>query len=454
MTATPKSTNQASNLEYFGEPIFTYSLKQGIDDGFLAPYNVNRIVLDSDVFGFRPFDKQQDKYGNEIEDKEYTSKDYDRKLVLEKRTKVVAKKISDILKKNNRRFEKSIFFCVDIEHAERMSSALRNENADLFSANSKYVMRITGDNKIGKDQLDSFIDPESDYPVLVTTSKLMTTGVDAQTCKNIIIDANINSIIEFKQIIGRGTRINEQYDKYYFNIYDFRGVTSLFSDPSFDGEPINESADNDEVKKVDFDKETETEFEVHNKVIKYYIDEVEVTIIGEKISRYDEEGKLVTESINEHNERIVKNIFNSKYEFWDSFENSNNINSFKSLLIDKGFLLEEAQSKYGEQNDIITIMSHVAYGSKISQKEELALNIVIQDFNDDFKNGFVSILMDIYLSSSVFDISNMEVLRMPVFKKIGTPLQIVREFRGKYNYEKFVQRIIKELYKEHLNELR
>lgn len=454
MTATPKSSNQASNLEYFGEPIYTYSLKQGIDDGFLAPYTVNRIVLDSDVFGFRPYDKQLDKYGNEIEDKTYGISDYDRKLVLEKRTKIVAKKMSDILKKQNRRFEKSIFFCVDIEHAERMSSALRSENSDLFSANSKYVMRITGDNKIGKDQLDSFIDPESDYPVLVTTSKLMTTGVDAQTCKNIIIDANINSIIEFKQIIGRGTRINEQFDKYYFNIYDFRGVTKLFSDPSFDGEPLNESFREDGPERKETLDHEEKDNEVQDKVRKYYIDDIEVSIIGEKISRYDEDGKLFTETIDEYNERIIKSIFEDKVSFWDSFEKNDNADSFKSLLVDKGFLLEEAQTKYGEQNDILTIASHIAFDTKISEKEELALRIVTKDFNDEFRNKFVSILMDIYMSSSIFDVSNIEVLRMPIFQKLGTPLQIVREFKGKYNYEKFLQQIIKVMYKEYLNELR
>lgn len=235
LTATPKETKEVSNIDYFGEPIYTYSLKQGIQDGFLAPYKVIRMGLDRDLMGFRPEKDQVDKYGNLIEDREYNISDYDKNLVLEERTKLVAEKITEFLK-NTDRFSKTIVFCIDIDHAERMRQELINLNSDLVKENSKYIMKITGDDKEGKAQLDNFIAPESKYPVIATTSKLMTTGVDAKTCKLIVLESNISSMTEFKQIIG--TRIDENFGKTYFTIMDFRGVTRMFADPDFDGEPI------------------------------------------------------------------------------------------------------------------------------------------------------------------------------------------------------------------------
>src|SRR3989339_762375 len=237
LTATPKETRGVSNIDYFGEPLFTYSLRQGIDDGFLAPYKVVRIDLDKDLTGWRPDKGMTDKYGNEIEDLIYNQKDFDRSLILEKRTELVAKKISDFLKETNR-YDKTIVFCDNIDHAERMRQALVNENADIAADNARYVMRITGDNEEGKMELDNFIFPESRYPVIATTSKLMSTGVDAQTCKLIVLDQRIQSMTEFKQIIGRGTRINEDYGKFYFTIMDFKKATELFADPDFDGDPV------------------------------------------------------------------------------------------------------------------------------------------------------------------------------------------------------------------------
>ena len=237
MTATPRETATISNIEYFGEPIYIYSLKQGIQDGFLAPYKVIRISIDKDVEGYRPEKGKIDKYGYEVPDRIYNVKDFDRELVIDERTKLVAKKITEFLKKADR-FDKTIVFCIDIEHAIRMTIALRNENKDMVTKNSKYVVRITGDDEYGKRELDNFIDPSVKYPVIATTSKLLNTGVDAQTCKLIVLDSNIQSMTEFKQIIGRGTRIREDYNKYYFTIMDFRQVTNLFADPDFDGEPV------------------------------------------------------------------------------------------------------------------------------------------------------------------------------------------------------------------------
>lgn len=237
LTATPKETDTVSNIEYFGDPIYTYSLKQGIDDGFLAPYRVIRVGINVDLEGWRPEDGKTDKDGNLVEDRIYNKKDYDRNLVIDERTEVVAKKLSEFLKGYDR-FAKTIVFCVDINHAERMRSALSKENADLVADNYKYIMQITGDNDEGKRELDNFTDPEQRYPVIATTSELMTTGIDAITCKVIVLDANIASMTKFKQIIGRGTRIDEEYGKMYFTILDFRNATDLFADKDFDGEPI------------------------------------------------------------------------------------------------------------------------------------------------------------------------------------------------------------------------
>lgn len=234
LTATPKEDEITSNSEYFGDPVYTYTLKQGIDDGFLAPYQVIRFGIDIDYEGYRPELGKKDKQGEEIEDRIYNRKDFDRELVIDERTNLVAKKITEFLKNTNR-FNKTIVFCRDIDHAERMRSALANFNADLVAQNHKYVMRITGDNPEGKRELDNFIDPESTYPVIATTSELMTTGVDAKTCKVIVLDAEIGSMTKFKQIIGRGTRIREDFDKLYFTILDFRNATDKFADPDFDG---------------------------------------------------------------------------------------------------------------------------------------------------------------------------------------------------------------------------
>ena len=237
LTATPKETRDVSNIEYFGDPIYTYSLRQGIADGFLAPYKVVRIGLDKDLDGWRPEEGKTDKYGQLIEDREYNDRDFDRNLILEKRTDIVAAKVTEFLRSTDR-FAKTIIFCENIDHAERMRQAMVNANPDLAAANSKYVMRITGDNDEGKAQLDNFIDPESTYPVIACTSRLMSTGVDAQTCHLIVLDRRINSMTEFKQIIGRGTRINEDYNKLFFTIMDFRRATALFADPAFDGDPV------------------------------------------------------------------------------------------------------------------------------------------------------------------------------------------------------------------------
>lgn len=351
MTATPKETKEVSNISYFGEPVYTYSLKQGIDDGFLAPYKVIRIGLDRDLEGWRPYKGQLDKHGNLIDDREYGIKDYDRNLIIDNRTQAVANRISKWLKANDR-FAKTIVFCVDIDHAERMRQALINENSDMVQLESKYIMRITGDNQVGKDQLDYFIDTESLYPTIVTTSKLMTTGVDAKTCKLIVLDNNINSMTEFKQIIGRETRLYPEYGKEYFTIMDFRDSSRLFADPEFDGEPVvikeagdggdewdpkedepeenpeNEPRDQEEEYKP---SEKDPPFkppEEFKKAIKFRVDGVDVRIINERVQYYDKDGKLIVESLIDYTKRNIVN----KYATLDRF-----INQWNTIDIDGKF---------------------------------------------------------------------------------------------------------------------
>ena len=264
LTATPKETKVVSNIEYFGDPIYTYSLRQGIADGFLAPYKVIRVGINVDLEGYRPEKGKRDKEGNLVEDRLYNTRDYDRNLVIDPRTELVAKKVTEFLRKTDR-YDKTIIFCVDIEHAERMRQAIANYNSDLVQSNHKYVMRITGDDMEGKRELDNFINPEEDYPVIATTSKLMTTGIDAQTCKLIVLESAIQSMTEFKQIIGRGTRINEEYGKSFFTIMDFRKVTDLFADPAFDGDPVM-------VKEIDAEKPL-TEDDINPEMQEQVIDE-------------------------------------------------------------------------------------------------------------------------------------------------------------------------------------
>ncbi len=314
MTATPKETKDVSNLSYFGEPVYTYSLKQGIEDGFLAPYKVIRIDIDKDLTGWRPEAGKRDKHGQEIEDRIYNVTDFDRSLVLEKRTELVAKKVTEYLKATDR-YAKTIVFCEDIDHAERMRRELVNLNGDLVAQDRRYVMRITGDEDEGKRELDNFILPDSKYPVIATTSELMSTGIDAQTCKLIVLDQTIRSIAKFKQIIGRGTRINEDYGKLYFTIMDFRKATELFADPNFDGPPITiyEPGEDDPVAPPDdlpaSDELTEEPAEPTDLEYpegenqpggprpRYYVNDVGVRVLSEREQYYDEDGKLTTESL-------------------------------------------------------------------------------------------------------------------------------------------------------------
>ena len=442
LTATPKETRDVSNIEYFGEPIYTYSLKQGIEDGFLAPYKVIRVMLDKDVEGYRPEKGKKDKYGFEIEDREYNIKDYDKKLVLEKRTKIVAKKVSDYLKKNNSRFDKTIFFCVDIEHAERMRQALVNENADLVAENPKYVMRITGDNEEGKAELDNFIDPASKYPVLVTTSKLMTTGVDAQTCKFIVLDTIINSMIEFKQIIGRGTRIREDYGKQYFTIIDFRGVTKLFADPDFDGTPvcvkttageipteeeeiIDDQGELGEVREAkgdyggDIPPEIKDAGDIYKTPAKYYVNDVPVKVIHERVYYYDKNGKLITESLKAYTKRNIQNEFKTLDEFLTKWNEAERKEAIIKELEERGVLFEELKDEVGKDLDPFDLICHVAFDMPPLTRKERANNVKKRNYFTKYGESareVLEALLEKYADEGIENLENLEILRVPDFK--------------------------------------
>ena len=475
LTATPKETKDVSNIEYFGKPIYTYSLKQGIEDGFLAPYKVIRVLLDRDVEGYRPEKGKRDKYGFEIEDREYNIKDYDKNLVLENRTKIVAKKVSDYLKKNNSRFAKSIFFCVDIEHAERMRQALVNENADLVTENPKYVMRITGDNEEGKAELDNFIDPASKYPVLVTTSKLMTTGVDAQTCEFIILDANINSMIEFKQIIGRGTRIREDYGKQYFTIIDFRGVTKLFADPDFDGDPVivktttgeipteeeepsdngtctdieNEDNNGSDVTDVNIPPDIIDGGEINETPAKYYVNDVPVKVIHERVYYYDKDGKLITESLISYTRKNIKNEFKTLDEFLRKWNESERKEAILKELEERGVLLEELKEEVGKDLDPFDLICHVAFDMPPLTRKERANNVKKRNYFTKYGESareVLEALLEKYADEGIENLENLEILKVPDFKRFGSPLEIVKKFGGKQKYLEAIKELEKEIY--------
>jgi len=436
MTATPKETKKVSNIDYFGKPIYTYSLKQGIDDGFLAPYRVIRIDLDKDE-GWRPTYGQLDKYGNVIPDRIYNMKDYDRNMVIDLRTALVANKVTQFLKKTDR-FDKTIVFCVDIEHAIRMTMALINENSDLYTKNPKYVMRITGDNDEGKKQLDNFIDPASKYPVIAVTSKLMTTGVDAQTCKLIVLDSNINSMTEFKQTIGRGTRVNEAYNKHYFSIMDFRKVTDLFADPEFDGDPVQiyEPKPGEEIvppRIVTEDTDVSIEDEPEH-IKKYYVDDVPVMVLRERVQYYSKSGKLITESLIDYTKKNVAQEYGSLTNFLASWRGADKKTAIIGELIDQGVLLSELKQEVGKDYDEFDLICHVAFDKKPLTRKERVTNVKKKDYfakYGEIARKVIEALLNKYEDEGIENIENLNILSVKPFNKIGTPVEIVKSFGGK-----------------------
>lgn len=461
LTATPKETEEVSNIHYFGEPVYTYSLKQGIEDGFLAPYKVIRYIIDRDVTGFRPYKGQVDRYGNPIDDKEYYGKDFDRTLVLSDRTKKVAKAITEYMKENDR-FMKTIVFCENIEHATEMTRCLGNENSDLVKINNKYVMKITGDDIEGKNQLDNFIDPKEKYPVIATTSKLLTTGVDAKTCKLIVLDSNINSMTEFKQIIGRGTRIDEEYGKTWFTILDFRGVTSLFADPDFDGDPVIdddfEPKDKDDIVYPKPDGEDNGGVgeedppiidDEETKVKKFYVDDCEVSIINKKVQFLDKNGKLITETFEDYTKRTLKTQFRNLDEFLDIWNKTNRRKLIIDELENRGIDFEALKDEIGGNFDEFDIICHLAFDRKpISKKdrvEKLKKGNYLEKYSGQARE-ILEMLLDKYTEENVEVFEDISTLRLPQFNKFGTLTKIIKNFKNKENYLHVMEELTKELY--------
>jgi type I restriction enzyme R subunit len=465
LTATPKETNTVSNIHYFGEPIYTYTLKQGIQDGFLAPYKVIRIDIDRDVLGWRPEGGQLDIYGNIVEDRVYNSKDFDRSLVIDNRTRLVAKRVSEYLKQTDR-FSKTIIFCVDIDHAERMRVALANENADLYGKNNKYIMRITGDNPEGKKQLDNFIDPASTYPVIATTSKLLTTGVDAQTCKLIVLDAPIESMTEFKQIIGRGTRINEEFGKSFFTIMDCRNATRLFADPEFDGEPIMiYEPDADQEAAPSEEKEDELKYPEKEDVVweppsaeeekpayskKVRVDGVEVSILRERVQYLDAEGKLITESLRDFTRNNLRKEFESLEEFLTIWNAKKRKKELIQELEEQGLLLHELMEVVGKDLDIFDLICHVAFEQPPLTRKERARKVKKRNYftkYGDQARAVLEALLDKYADKGIEEIETVKILQLDPFRKMGTPKQLISIFGNKKGYLKAIQELEAELYK-------
>lgn len=468
LTATPKETKDVSTQEYFGEAVYTYSLKQGIEDGFLAPYKVIRYVLDKDI-EWRPNEFVRDQHGNPIEDRMYNASDYDRNIIIKNRTKLVANKITEFMRDTDI-MQKAIIFCVDIDHAERMREELVNANAERVNQNHRYVVRITGDNEEGKKEIENFINPESPYPVLVTTSKLLTTGIDAQTCKLIVLDAPINSMSEFKQIIGRGTRINEEFDKFYFTIMDFRGVTRLFADPDFDGEPVKiyEPKDEESIKshieeetinpseikeenpqeEIIFDP-TEKEDEKRKKVV--IAEGVEFNVATKMIHYIDPKtGKLIAENLTDYSRKQILGTMPTLDEFLAKWSETERKDAIVKELENKGIPLEELQKEVGLNVDVFDLILHVAYNKKPFTRSERVAALRKEDYFAKYEGRarqVIEALLDKYADQGSVAIDNIGDLEVSPFTEIGTPVEIVNEiFGGRDQYFSALKELQEKLY--------
>lgn len=462
LTATPKETETVSSTEYFGDPIYTYSLKQGIQDGFLAPYKVLRVGLNVDLEGWRPEAGKTDKSGQLVDDRIYNRKDYDKSLVIDERTEAVANKITEYLTKTNR-FDKAIVFCVDIDHAQRMRAGLANANSDLMAQNPKYVMQITGDNDEGKRELDNFINPEERYPVIATTSKLMTTGVDAQTCKLIVLDSNIGSMTEFKQIIGRGTRINEEFGKTFFTILDFRNVTDLFADPDFDGDPVrvkvlgedddfetpeeeiaeDETVTDETGEEIIFEPSTESpEIITGGDIIseprpKYYVNGVNVAILNERIQYMDGNGKLITGSLKDYTRQKVREQYQTLNDFLTKWNSADKKQAIIEELTEQGIVLENLKEAIGKEMDIFDMICHTAFDQPPLTRAERAKQVKKRDVFTEYgeqARKVLEALLDKYADEGIENIEDIKVLKVNPFDKLGTPTEIIQLFGGRPQY--------------------
>lgn len=471
LTATPKETKDVSNSDYFGDPIYTYSLKQGIEDGYLAPYKVVRVDLDKDTFGWRPTQGMTDKFGHVVEDRVYNASDMNRKLVLEQRDDVVAAKITEYLKATDR-YAKTIVFCEDIDHASRMRQALSNANADICKDNHKYVVQITGDNAEGKLELDNFIDPEKTYPVIATTSKLMSTGVDAQTCKLIVLDQNIKSMTLFKQIIGRGTRLREDLGKTWFTIIDFKRATDNFADPKFDGEPVQIYEPKPDQPVAPPEQPSDTSFPPNppsglpagedggvfapgsggtdtGEPKKYVLGNVSVSVARERVQYLNADGKLITESLRDY----TRINLNKKYDSLDKFLQAWNHAERKAVLMEElerqGVFIDALAAEMGQDLDPFDLLLHVAYNQPPLTRRERANRVKKRNAFTQYgpvARKVIDALIDKYADEGIATIESNEVLKVQPFTDYGSPVELVKSFGGRPQYLAALQTLERELY--------
>ncbi len=466
LTATPKETKDVSSIYYFGDPVYSYTLKQGIEDGYLAPYKVVRIDIDKDVQGWRPSKGQADKNGQLIEDRIYNQSDMDRTLVLEKRTELVAKKITEFLVATDP-YAKTIVFCDDIDHAERMRQALVNLNPERVKESRKYIMRITGDELEGKAELDNFINPEERYPVIATTSKLMTTGVDAQTCKLVVLDQHIKSMTEFKQIIGRGTRINEDYDKYWFTIMDFKKATELFADKDFDGEPVMIYVPEGDESPVPPDNEHEETIpgeqlppfekggveggfdEPGTGRMKYVLGDVTVYVVSERVQYYGPEGKLITESLKDYTRSTVRKDYSSLDDFLRRWSKAERKAAILHELQEHGLLLELLADEVGKDFDAFDLICHVAFDQPPLTRRERAENVKKRNYFAKYgeqARKVLETLLEKYADTGIENIEDIKILTLDPFKNMGTASELVSAFGGKPAYMAALYELEENLY--------
>ncbi|UJP63515.1 EcoAI/FtnUII family type I restriction enzme subunit R [Mongoliitalea daihaiensis] len=475
MTATPKETKDISNMDYYGEPVYTYSLKQGIMDGFLAPYKVVRITTNLDE-GWRPSAGMLDKYGHEIKDRIYNLKDYDRNMVIDQRTQLIAEKITEFLKATDR-FAKTIVFCIDIEHAQRMRQALINANADLVSKHPHYVVKITGDDEVGKRELDNFTDVEERFPVIATTSKMLTTGIDTKMVKLIVLEANIASMTEFKQIVGRGTRIREAEGKLYFTIMDFRKATNLFADPEFDGDPVqiyepgiddspvppaypeydeeNNESDNifGEPEPPEFGTnppdilihEPDPDFEPK----KYYVNDVEVSVINQRIQYFGADGRLITESLKDYTRKNIDQNFSSLDVFIQRWTAANKKEVLLAELAEQGILLEALREEVGKEMDDFDLICHIAFDQPALTRKERAEQVRKRNYfakYGDKAQAVLNALLDKYEQEGITTIEQGSILKVQPLNKLGSPVELVRAFGNGKDFENAIKELEKEIY--------
>ncbi len=468
LTATPKETKDVSNMEYFGEPVYTYSLKQGIDDGFLAPYKVVRITTNVDD-GWRPTAGLIDKYGNEVKDRIYNLKDYDRTLAIDERTEVVAKKITEYLKATDR-YAKTIVFCTDIDHANKMRQALINENADLVAKHWNYCVKITGDDEVGKQELDNFTDVEERFPVIATTSKMLTTGIDTKMVKVIVLESNIQSVTEFKQIIGRGTRIREAEGKVYFTIMDFRKATNIFARPDFDGDPVQiyepepggsvvppdtiepTELDNGEPNNPDVFKPTNPDITidgVEEEVRKFYVNQIPVSVVNERIQYYGKDGKLITESLKDYSKKNIEKEFSSLDDFIQKWTTSEKKEELIKELAEHGVLLEALREDVGQDLDDFDLICHIAFDQPALTRQERANNVRKRNYFAKYSETAQKVLnslLDKYEQEGIVSIEQGSVLKVKPLSQMGSAVELVRAFGKKKDFDQAIKELENEIY--------